>query len=275
MLWDDRMRAMRFPRVAREHHAASRAFWTPVFVWHGLTLFSLCLIFSPTSLAEVIHLKSGQTIEGKIVERTDKYVCIDFYGTKLTYYQDEIDHIEEGSAKAEEDKKADVSSVQQKHTYSNAELGVSFSVPATWSEDRSPHGTEDEVVVFTHGSKARSRSSISYDFKPLPWHTVSFDLWDYAKSLATSLQWIGAPPTQVERVTVGNKEAAVLSSQKNVPGVITVQIDYFFYDAARKRIHHLQFNSVRASLPGEDSGEENFKADKSDFLSTVNSFSIQ
>lgn len=38
-------------------------------------------------------LKSGQQIEGKIIERTDKYVKIDFNGAPLTYFFDEISEI--------------------------------------------------------------------------------------------------------------------------------------------------------------------------------------
>ncbi len=41
-----------------------------------------------------IYLKDGKKIEGKLIEKTDKYVKIDFYGTVITYYNDEIDRIE-------------------------------------------------------------------------------------------------------------------------------------------------------------------------------------
>lgn len=44
--------------------------------------------------AETIILKSGQKIEGKIVEKTKEYVKIDFYGVVLTYFFNEIDSID-------------------------------------------------------------------------------------------------------------------------------------------------------------------------------------
>lgn len=60
-------------------------------------LIVVCFILSIQnfSLAEIIVLKSGQKIEGKILERTDKYIKLDFYGVSLTYWLDEIDHIED------------------------------------------------------------------------------------------------------------------------------------------------------------------------------------
>lgn len=81
--------------MGRGDQTASRYSWAPIFVWHGLALLSLCLLLPPVCLAEIIHLKSGRTVQGKIVERTDKFVRVDFLGVKLTYYLDEIDHIQE------------------------------------------------------------------------------------------------------------------------------------------------------------------------------------
>jgi len=43
--------------------------------------------------AETVRLKSGQTIEGKIIEETDEYIKIDFQGVPLTYSFDEVDNI--------------------------------------------------------------------------------------------------------------------------------------------------------------------------------------
>lgn len=63
-----------------------------------LLTISLCL--SVSVFAETIILKSGKTIDGKIIERTDKYVKIDFYGVPLTYFLDEIDKVEGETQKA-------------------------------------------------------------------------------------------------------------------------------------------------------------------------------
>lgn len=51
------------------------------------------LFFSAFLNAETVILKSGEKIEGKVIERTDEYIKIDLYGTPVTYWQDEIDTI--------------------------------------------------------------------------------------------------------------------------------------------------------------------------------------
>jgi hypothetical protein len=46
------------------------------------------------SYAETIVLKSGKTVEGKLIEKTDKYIKIDFQGVPLSYFLDEVDSID-------------------------------------------------------------------------------------------------------------------------------------------------------------------------------------
>lgn len=56
-------------------------------------LVVLLLAFPLVCFAETIVLKSGQVVEGKVVERTDKYIKIDFQGVELTYFMDDIESI--------------------------------------------------------------------------------------------------------------------------------------------------------------------------------------
>ena len=44
--------------------------------------------------AETIVLKSGSIVEGKLIEKTDKYIKIDFQSVPLTYYLDEVESID-------------------------------------------------------------------------------------------------------------------------------------------------------------------------------------
>lgn len=55
------------------------------FIW----LFTFCFL----SFAEVIYLKNGNKIEGKIVEKKDDHVKVDYRGVLLTYGMGEIDCI--------------------------------------------------------------------------------------------------------------------------------------------------------------------------------------
>ncbi|MDD5097375.1 MAG: hypothetical protein PHU59_02650 [Candidatus Omnitrophica bacterium] len=62
--------------------------------------FFLCLtyFFPPLiCFADTVVLKSGQVIEGKIIEVTEKYVKINFDGVDVTYFQDEIASINQGN----------------------------------------------------------------------------------------------------------------------------------------------------------------------------------
>ncbi|MFY9402910.1 MAG: hypothetical protein WAQ07_05845 [Candidatus Omnitrophota bacterium] len=61
-------------------------------------LMLVVLFFVPYLFAETILLKTGQRIEGDIIERTDEYIKISFQGVDLTYYNDEIDSVSQGAA---------------------------------------------------------------------------------------------------------------------------------------------------------------------------------
>jgi len=54
----------------------------------------MALYCSILSYAETIVLKSGETIEGEIIERTDEFIKVDIYGIPITYYLDEIESID-------------------------------------------------------------------------------------------------------------------------------------------------------------------------------------
>ena len=52
-------------------------------------IFIILLLTIPVS-AETIVLKSGTTLEGKIVEQIDDYIKVDIHGAVINYYIDEI-----------------------------------------------------------------------------------------------------------------------------------------------------------------------------------------
>lgn len=57
-----------------------------------LTIFLLISI----AYADIVYLKSGKKVEGKIIEKTDEYVKIDFIGVTLTYWMNEVEKIQTG-----------------------------------------------------------------------------------------------------------------------------------------------------------------------------------
>jgi len=54
----------------------------------------LSLFLQNNTFAETIVLKSGKTIEGKIIERTDEDITIDFYGVPVPYFLDQIESVD-------------------------------------------------------------------------------------------------------------------------------------------------------------------------------------
>jgi hypothetical protein len=52
------------------------------------------LIAAPPASAEVIHLKNGKRVEAKVIERTDKFVKVDWLGVEVTYWMDEVERID-------------------------------------------------------------------------------------------------------------------------------------------------------------------------------------
>lgn len=74
-----------------------------------ILLLVLCL---PVSIfAETVVLKSGKTVEGKIIEKTDKYVKIDFQGVPITYFVDEIEKVVSDNSPITNEKKDKVNLV--------------------------------------------------------------------------------------------------------------------------------------------------------------------
>jgi len=59
-----------------------------------VSLISMFLSSTPSIFAETILLKSGKTIEGKIVERTNESIKIDIEGIPITYYFNDIESID-------------------------------------------------------------------------------------------------------------------------------------------------------------------------------------
>ncbi|MCX5705731.1 MAG: hypothetical protein NTZ92_06725 [Candidatus Omnitrophica bacterium] len=67
-----------------------------------LALMLMFLLSSPSLIfATTIVLKSGKSVEGKLIEKTNKYIKIDFCGVPLIYYYDEIENIKDDSANSQ------------------------------------------------------------------------------------------------------------------------------------------------------------------------------
>lgn len=63
----------------------------PCWVW--ALLFSF-LVQVGVCDAETVYFKNGRKVDAKIIERNEKNIVVDFYGTRLTYWLDEVERIE-------------------------------------------------------------------------------------------------------------------------------------------------------------------------------------
>ncbi|MDD5583682.1 MAG: hypothetical protein PHV55_01315 [Candidatus Omnitrophica bacterium] len=61
---------------------------------NSLTAIIASFYFLIPVFAETVVLKSGKTVEGKILEKTDKHLKIEISGVGITYYLDEIESID-------------------------------------------------------------------------------------------------------------------------------------------------------------------------------------
>lgn len=97
-----------------------------------ISLLLLVFLFPVIIFAETIILKSGQKIEGKIIEKTNEYIKIDFQGASLTYFLDEIESIDGIKlTKFLEKSEAELGSISDK-TYANDNYRFSLIILDGW-----------------------------------------------------------------------------------------------------------------------------------------------
>ena len=105
-------------------------------------IISMIAVFFLSSFcfAETIVLKSGETREGKIIERTDDYIKIDYYGATVTYFYEDIESIDGRAViptldteKESGDKETSSSVMTAYSRYSNKNYGISITGPKGWS----------------------------------------------------------------------------------------------------------------------------------------------
>jgi len=77
-----------------------------------LLMLILFLLISGIAFAEIIYLKDGKKIEGKIIEKTDEFIIVDLdIGLNIKYYLDEIDKIDEEGVVIQSQNEEDVKAI--------------------------------------------------------------------------------------------------------------------------------------------------------------------
>jgi hypothetical protein len=140
-----------------------------------IILLVLSVCFPSFILAETITIKSGKKIEGKIVERTDKYIKVDCgVGIPLTYFFDmieSIDGVKQASSPTEEEKQSQENNLSSASTdnadrldYSDT-IGITIKPPLGWLTQNASDMLNYTLNFFSPGkasmSIARSRTPSS------------------------------------------------------------------------------------------------------------------
>lgn len=89
--------------------------------------FAAAAFFFPVlTFAETLVLKSGKSVEGRIIEDTEQVVKLDVEGVSLTFYRDEIEKVEKGTAPTPEDKMIPAAGITELKTEEDAGKWLTF-----------------------------------------------------------------------------------------------------------------------------------------------------
>ena len=105
------------------------------------------MFFPVCAEAETIALKTGQKIDGKIIEKTDQMVMIEWNGIRVAYKVDEIESIDASFPQQSESQNIAVASPQKQEPEFDGDLlreGIRFIPPAGWKKE---NGGEDTELV--------------------------------------------------------------------------------------------------------------------------------
>jgi tetratricopeptide (TPR) repeat protein len=101
-----------------------------------LCVFMAMFLFVPIASADTVYLKTGQKVEGKIIEKTNEFIKIDFTGVVLTYWLDEIEKVEpqQGPAFEPEQKEKIVQPTQRDKTEAYFKSGTNYLIEGNWQQ---------------------------------------------------------------------------------------------------------------------------------------------
>jgi len=187
-------------------------------------VFIFCLAFNPL-FAENIVLKSGESINGKIVEKTDKYIKIDFDGASLTYFPDDIKTIDGVEVKS------DVSAATAADFPQNAQVPGQDVVEKARAAQRAAkmvHINKTEEMEVKGILSLKAEETVAMDIENRVLH-ITKQFKDYNLDLAGLQEGIiqkkiaeakekGTPPEKIKQME--QMAASILSQGKNMMGKI-------------------------------------------------------
>jgi tetratricopeptide (TPR) repeat protein len=198
--------------------------------------------------AEIISLKTGKTVEGKIIEKGNSFVKVDIGGITLTYYFDQIEAIDgkrvTPSVAKEVPTATGIAPAEEKQIFRNWEWKYFFQYPETWEVIPTAE-RKDFSMGFRPKDKNRELITIE-----LYHRNLNDDELKKTKNLDELQKTLSVPAElkkELEEPLVGAKEPGYLvryantspyvltnvaGSSKNVQGVAIRYQDYYYFSPA-------------------------------------------
>ncbi len=151
-----------------------------------IMFFYLCFTFS--IFAETIVLKSGRTVEAKITEKNNDSIKVDFYGTVLTYYLEDIKSIDDKPINAIDSQLKtsghNLSLSSNTQFFNDTAFGLSFEYPSHWEiipKEKLPVGWN----IGLRPKEKESTVDLLFQYNYLPDKTIekNASLKDYLTSI--------------------------------------------------------------------------------------------
>ena len=179
-------------------------------IWLIISLVLAALCFSTFIFAETIILKSGEKREGKIIERTDKYIKIDFYGVPVLYYFEDIERIEgeistkqiEGGSYNEEQIKSIIIDYYNAFDNKNLLKLKTFFSKTMLSSEEGRYFIEEAKEVFSKNMYIKTQPSIDKTNFEIKEGALRASFWQFR----TYVSPIGVIATTENKVTLILKE---------------------------------------------------------------------
>ncbi|MBU2102939.1 MAG: hypothetical protein KKF80_06040, partial [Candidatus Omnitrophica bacterium] len=213
-----------------------------------LIMETIALGTSGTVRAETIILKSGKTVQGKVIEKTTDYVRFDFAGVELKYYLDEIASIDTEPIRTEAQtitkEIPDIPvSTTRKEIFENEECGFSLAYPQRWQLIPSENLKKVMIAGFTPRETSAVTVQIQagrYSHEDIRGKTTLADLIDGSLKPAPDLKKEVVKPVTLRfetgylvRYSYKTVEAIY---DKNIEGPLYIPIkiifDYYFFSPA-------------------------------------------
>ncbi|MCK9431102.1 MAG: hypothetical protein M0R17_14095 [Candidatus Omnitrophica bacterium] len=184
-------------------------------------------------LGETVLLKSGQKVEGRVIENTDKYVKLDFHGVELTYYKDEVASIIQGVQGSGDTVSPQLESLYQAYT-------SSLNIPQKQNEENI---AEAPIVEFPAPVVAQSAENTPVASTNVIGTNISQLSPEYQKMIQSVMQTMQSVQANQQKGGVGNPVAGI-------PGVDISQLPPEYQKIIQSAMVNMQ--TAQSGIPSKD-----------------------